>query len=312
SVAGQGVTTGAITGTVTDPQGQPVANAQVVVTNLATGYTSSALTRSNGLYLIQGLEVGTYAVEVQQIGYATFRREDVGVSLSSQTRVDVQLTVQAVQLEGVEVAVTRSADFSPSRTGVTSVVTDTLLRRVPTANRDFLDLLKLTPQVVRPASGAPSAAGAYNRFNTFTIDGANQSERFNLGSTEGVPGGAAGVRLVSIEAVKEFRVMMTPTDVRQGNFAGMLVNAVTKSGTNEWAGGGTFTYRDESMAARALRDTEVNVKQFGFHLGGPIIRDRLHFFIAPEWQDRATPAGGPFYTASGTSPEEPAVPRDSL
>jgi hypothetical protein len=249
---------------------------------------------------------------VQQLGYSTFRRQDVSVSLSSQTRVDVQLSVQAVELQGVEVAVTRSADFSPSRTGVTSVVTDTLIRRVPAANRDFIDLLKLTPQVVRPASGAPSAAGAYNRFNTFTIDGANQSERFNLGSTEGVPGGAAGGRLVSIEAVKEFRVMMTPTDVRQGNFAGMLVNAVTRSGTNEWTGGGTFTYRDEGLAAKPLRETELNVKQFGFHLGGPIIRDRLHFFVAPEWQDRATPATGPYYTASGSSPEDASVPRDSL
>src|SRR5690606_21291261 len=139
------------------------------------------------------------------------------------------------------------------------------------------------------------------------------SERFNLGSAGGIPGGGSGGKIISAEAVKEFRVMMTPTDVRQGNFAGMLVNAVTKSGTNEFHGGAVISHRNEAMAADPLREPEFNVTQFGFHVGGPIIQDRLHFFIAPEWQRRSTPAGGPYYTSSGgASPEPPAVPLDSL
>jgi hypothetical protein len=229
-VRAQGVTTGAITGIVTDPQGQPLVGVQVTITNVATGYGTTVLTRPNGLYLAQGLEVGgPYTISTTSVGYATATRGDIYVRLSTSTRIDFQLSVQAVQLQELAISVTRSADFSPTRQGVTSVVSDTLVRRVPTLSRDFVDLIKLTPQVVRPASGGPSAGGMYNRFNTFTIDGANQSERFNLSSTEGVPGASTGGRLVSIEAVKEFRVLMTPTDVRQGNFAGMLVNAVTRA-----------------------------------------------------------------------------------
>lgn len=314
SASAQGVTTGAIAGTVTDQQGQPVVSAQVTVVNRATGYSTSTLTRSNGFYLIQGLEVGgPYTVTVSSIGFQEFRRDEIYVRLSATTRVDARLSVQAVELEALAISVARSGDFSPTRQGVSSVVSDTLLRRMPTLSRDFVDLVKLTPQVVSPASGAASAAGAYNRYNTFTIDGANQSERFNLGSAGGIPGGGSGGKIISAEAVKEFRVMMTPTDVRQGNFAGMLVNAVTKSGTNEFHGGAVVSHRNEAMAAEPLREPEFNVTQFGFHVGGPIIQDRLHFFIAPEWQRRSTPAGGPYYTSSGAaSPEAPAVPLDSL
>src|SRR5947207_1131491 len=85
-----------------------------------------------------------------------------------------------------------SSDFTPTRQGVGTQISDTLVQRIPTFSRDFIDQLKLAPQVVYPASGAASGAGAYNRYNTITIDGANQSERFNLGGSGGMPGGAAG------------------------------------------------------------------------------------------------------------------------
>jgi hypothetical protein len=310
----QGVTTGAITGLVTNPDNQPVANANVLITNRTTGFTTATVTRANGMFLMQGLEVGgPYSVEVTTIGFAAATRNDLYVRLSATTRADFQLSVQAVELRALDITVSRAAEFSPTRQGVSSVVTDTLLRRVPTLGRDFLNLLKLTPQVVQPLDGGPSAGGAFSRFNVFTIDGANQGEKFNLSSSGGVPGGASGSRMLSIEAVREFRVLLTPTDVRQGNFAGMLVNAVTRSGTNEFHGGGTFTYRNENFAAEPLRARELDLKQYSVQLGGPIIRDRLHFFVAPEWQERAQPADGPFYASSGPgSTEAPAVPRDSL
>ena len=318
-VQAQGVTTGAITGTVTDQNGVPVGEADVTVTNRETGYTSRGTTRSNGIYLIQGLEVGgPYTVSVNRIGYTAAERTDVYVRLSQSTRVDFQLSTQAIQLGALDVTVARTADFTPTRQGVTVQISDTLVNRIPTFSRDFVDMVKLAPQVVYPASGAASGAGAYNRFNTITIDGANQSERFNLASTNGVPGGSAGGKIISLDAVKEFRVSFTPTDVRQGNFAGMLVNAVSKNGTNEFRGGGLFTYRSNSdvlgvdLVGEEFRSSEFNVKQYGFNLGGPIIRDRLHFFIAPEWQQRASPAGGPAYTSSGQSINDPVVPLDSL
>jgi hypothetical protein len=299
TVFGQGVTTGAITGTVTDLSGQPVSEAEVVVTNRATGYTNSALTRSTGLYLVQGLEVGSnYTVLVRRIGFEQQERTNVVVTLGQATRVDFQVREQAVQLGQLEATATRTEVFSPTRQGVGTTVTDTMLRRVPNLTRDYMDLVKLTPQVTRPQDGGPSAGGQYNRFNTFTIDGANQSDKFNLSSSGGTPGTASGSKTISVEAIKEFRVHLSPTDVRQGNFTGMLVNAVTKSGTNDWTGGATYTYRDESLADTLTQKSPLNVQQYSFQLGGPIIRDRLHFFIAPEFQRRERPATGPFIGSS--------------
>ena len=329
--SGQGVTTGAITGTVYDPEGKPMPGAQIEIINRATGFRSATISRSNGLYLIQGLEVGgPYTVRVQSIGMETMERTDVMVTLSQSTRVDFNLATRAIQLSAVEVVSQRTAEMSPTRTGVSSLVTDSLLRRMPSISRDIVDMVKLTPQVVRSAdpNGGPSAGGQYNRFNNFTIDGASAADRFNLNSSGGTPGSAAGARLVSVDAVKEFRVAMTPTDVRQGNFTGMLVNAVTKSGTNDFSGGGTLVFRNESFAGKVptvrrqtinntltidtidARQAEQSVKQYGFNLGGPIIKDKLHFFIAPEFQERNRPAAGPYEGGGGDL--APNVHSDSI
>jgi hypothetical protein len=317
----QGVTTGAISGRVTDPTGQPVNQAAVQVTNRGTGFTTATRTRENGQFLVQGLEVGgPYTVVVRAIGFQPFTRDGVDVKLSEATRVDAQLVPQAVELTAVTVTGAITAEFAATRQGIGAQISDTMVQRIPTFSRDFIDQLKLAPQVVYPASGAASGAGAYNRYNTITIDGANQSERFNLAGSGGVPGGAAGGKIVSLEAIKEFRVMFTPSDVRQGNFAGMLVNAVSKSGTNEFHGGALYTYRSSQdvfgvdLVAQRLRTPRFDVKQYGFHLGGPIIKDRLQFFIAPEWQQRAEPASGPYYLNGlpSPAPDDPGVSLDTL
>jgi outer membrane receptor protein involved in Fe transport len=305
----QGVTTGAITGRVTGEQGQPLDAAEVRIVNRSTGYATGTTTRATGLFLVQGLEVGgPYSVTVRAIGYQPYMRDDVYVRLSEATRVDAMLAAGAVELAGITATGTVTADFSPTRQGVGTQISETYVQRLPTFSRDFIDLLKLSPQVVYGGSGGPSGGGAYNRFNTFTIDGANQSERFNLNSTGGVPGGDAGGKIVSLEAVKEFRVSFTPSDVRQGNFAGMLVNAVTRSGTNEFHGGANYATRNNGavlgldLVGKSLLASDFNVKQYGFYIGGPILRDRLHFFVAPEWQQRTNPVVDP--TA--------AVPADSI
>src|SRR5438270_790419 len=161
-------------------------------------------------------------------------------------------------------------------------------------------------QVVNRSTGFRSGSSTRaNGYNNFTIDGANQNDRFNLNSSGGLPGGAGNGRIISQEAVKEFRVLMSPSDVRQANFTGMLVNAVTKGGTNDWHGGAIYNFRNQDLSATNFRTTTLNVKQYGFQLGGPIIRDRLQFFVAPEWQQRTTAAAGPFVgqtaNASGTA-----------
>jgi hypothetical protein len=298
----QGNTTGAIAGTVTDASGAPVAGVTVIAVSRANGFTSSAQTRSNGYYLIPNLETGAYLVRTRRIGFETAERGSVLVALSVTTKLDIQLNQQAVAIGAVQVtAAADASDFSPTRQGVSTQVSDTLITHMPQLNRNITDLVKLVPQVIQPTSGGASAGGMYNRLNNFTMDGASQNDRFNLNSSGGTPGGAGNGRIISADAVKEFKVLLSPTDVRQANFTGMLFNAVTKSGTNELHGGFTYFYRhDKNMASANFRQTPVDQRQYGFQLGGPIIKDRLHFYVAPEWQSRFSGASGPFLGGTTT------------
>lgn len=299
----QGLTTGAIGGTVTKTGGTPLENVQIEIVNVSSGFKSGVITRVNGRYFVQGLEVGGYRVTARLLGYKP-QTQDVRVTLNQSVRVDFEMSEAAAQLQAVQVTADPSttADFSSTRQGIGTVITDSLIRRGPTLQRDFTDLVKLTPQVSTTSQG-PSAGGAYNRLNNYTIDGANQNDRFNLGSSGGQPGGAVGGRLMSMEAVKEFQVLMSPTDVRYGNFAGMMVNAVSKSGTNNFEGGGIYMFRTPYMAANvdAIRTSDFRIKQYGFTVGGPIIKNKLHFFLAPEWQERTDPTTGPTLNAAGTA-----------
>lgn len=301
----QGATTGAVTGTVTDPTGRPLANVQIQIVNTATGFRTGQLTRENGRYFVQNLEVGRgYTVTARLIGYAPETRGGVVVTLSQATRADFTLRTQATQLTAVVTTANAGTDqaFSPTRQGSQTVVSDTLIQRVPNLDRDFTSLVRLTPQVTNQTGGF-SAAGSNPRLSQITIDGANQSDRFSLNSSGGVPGGNSGGRLVPIDAVKEVQVNLTPTDVRLANFAGVLVNAVTRSGTNDWTGGVNYTFRNPSLARDTgfVRTGNLRQAQYGGFLGGPIIKDRLHFFTALELQQREQPNGGPSFGPSAAA-----------
>jgi hypothetical protein len=299
----QGVTTGAIAGTVVDASGQPVPGATVKATNTSNGFTSSASTRANGYYLIPNLESGgPYTVSVKRIGFEQSDKKDIVVPLSQTVRVDFNLKQAAVALGAIQVVAASDASvFSATRQGVTTQVSDSMIQHLPQLNRNVTDMAKLVPQVIVPPSGGVSAGGMYNRLNNFTVDGANQNDRFNLNSSGGIPGGAGNGRIISEDAVKEFRVLLSPTDVRQANFTGLLFNAVTKSGTNEFHGGAMYNYRnDANMASANFRRTPINVRQYGFTLGGPILKDKLHFYLAPEWQHRTSLSSGAFI-ANGVS-----------
>src|SRR5204862_1241048 len=159
-----------------------------------------------------------YTVTVRRIGYQQAERSGVTAPLTSTTRIDLQRSQTAVTLSAATVSgPAQASTFSPAHQGVSTEVTDSLIRRIPQLNRNLTDLVKLTPQVIIPTSGGPSAGGQYNRYNNFTIDGANQNDRFNLNSSGGLPGGAGNGRIISQEAVKESRVLMSPSDVRRAN-----------------------------------------------------------------------------------------------
>ncbi|HEX6058902.1 MAG TPA: carboxypeptidase-like regulatory domain-containing protein, partial [Gemmatimonadaceae bacterium] len=261
-LAAQGVTTGAIGGVVRDDTGQPLAGAQVQVVNRATGYSAGALSRASGRYIVPGLEVGSaYTVTARRIGTSPETRENVVVTLGQETTVDFRLTTQAAVLSGVEVTADVDQTFAATRTGVSTTISDSALRRLPTLNRNFTDFVTLTPQISTSGPGL-SGGGVNNRYNSIQIDGANASDLFGLGST-GQPGGQARGKSIPLDAVKEYQVLLTPFDVRQGNFAGALINAVTKSGTNDFRATAFYYTRNESLARDADFLAEFERTQYG-------------------------------------------------
>jgi hypothetical protein len=295
AVAAQGTTTGAIGGTVTGEQNQPIEGAQVQIVDRSTGFTTGALTRSNGAYQVQGLEPGgNYTVTVRRIGYTPQTRENVRVNLSQVTRADFALAQQATQIEAVTVtAQAEGAIISPDRVGSQTSVSDTMISRLPSLNRDFTDFARIAPQVAAVPGSGLSGGGVNNRFNSIQIDGASASDLFGLGST-GQPGGSVGAKSISVESVKEYQVLLSPYDVRQGNFVGVLVNAVTKSGTNDFTGSVYGYMRDQALTRDVDYLNDFRQEQFGFSLGGPIVQNRAFFFINPEFQRQTQPTAGPF------------------
>lgn len=289
----QGVTTAAITGIVTSPEGQPLEGAQVKVTNTSTGFSTGTITHENGRFNVQGLEVGgPYTIAVRRIGFQPQERAGINLTLGQNLRADFQLTTQAVQLSGVTVIGRQNAVISSEHVGAATMVSDSALRRLPTLNRNFTDFVALAPQISVSGPGQ-SGGGVNNRYNNIQIDGTLASDVFGLGST-GQPGGQAGGKVIPLDAVKEYQVLLTPFDVRQGNFAGALVNAVTKSGTNEFHGSGFFYTRNQSLARSQDYLTDYSQQQYGFSVGGPIVKDRAHFFVAPEFTRYTSPAFGPY------------------
>jgi hypothetical protein len=312
----QGVTTGAISGTILNDQGQPVESAQIEVRNRATGARSSATSRADGRYFVQGLEVGgPYTVTARRIGFTPRDTADVYVSLGQNARVNLSMNTQATELAGIQVMGASSGVISSSHKGIATTITDSVIARYPTLTRNFTDFVALSPQISTKGPGN-SGGGQNNRFNGIQIDGSVANDLFGLSST-GQPGGQAGAKQISLEAVKEYQVLLSPFDVRQGNFTGALVNAVTKSGSNQLHGSATYANRSEKLERNIdyLRAAPFNVKQEGFWLGGPIVKNKLLFSVAPEWQQQEQPAAGPYIgQPAGLLPKPPATPEgvDSL
>lgn len=299
AAAAQGVTTSAITGRVTNQEGEPVPGAQIVATNTGSGTEYRVSTRSNGRYLLPGMQPGgPYRIDVRALGYAAVARTAVNLALSQTAEYDFVLAPEAIALEGISVtAESNGAIISKGRTGTANVISDSAISRLPTITRDFTDFTRLTPQISTGGAGT-SAAGRNNRFNSVQIDGAVNNDLFGL-SASGTPGGQAGARPITLEAIQEFQVVIAPFDVRQNGFTGAGINAITKSGTNELDGSIAYYGRNQDLVGNYRipgGDVSTDVSDFdqsdlAFSAGGPIARDRLFFFVAGERSTRSAPEG---------------------
>ena len=296
------VTTGALAGRVTAQQGGVgVAGVRVRALHVPSGTAYQALSRIDGRYSIPGMRVGgPYTITANTIGFAPQTRNGVVIQLGVQTEVNFTIAPAAVQLSTVSVTAETGGVLSASRTGAATTVGRDALEQLPTISRSINDFTRLTPQ----ASGQ-SFAGQDSRLNNITIDGSYFNNSFGLGAGA-TPGGRTGVSPIPLDAVDQIQVNIAPFDVRQGNFVGAGVNAVTKSGTNTFTGSIYRLQRNQSFVGDSAGKLPVNAgtfdfAQWGVRLGGPIIRNKLFFFVNYETDGQTRP-GTSFVTNTGGQP----------
>jgi hypothetical protein len=307
----QGVTSSGIRGSVRAAAASHIEGARVRVTHTATGFAVEAEVQ-RGRFLIQGLEPGgPYTVTVRRLGFVAQRRERIFLELGELLEMTFVLDQLSVELDTVSIIARDNAmhDAVHRHGGTGTTIGDPLLHALPTLNRDLYDFVRLVPQIstkIGLANPGFSAGGVGFRFNNFLINGV--SDR-SLGGN--VSNAFSGAKSVPLDAVKEYQVLLAPYDVRYGDFAGALVNAVTNSGTNALQGSGFIHGRNDRLG-RSPDSAAIAYDrlQYGLSLGGPIVRDRLHFFIAPELQHFTSPAPGP-YVGQPENSESPVPVRES-
>ena len=306
AASAQGVSSSGIRGTVRADAVTDIQGARVRVMHTATGFAAE-VEAQRGRFLIQGLEPGgPYTVTVRRLGYVPQRRERIFLKLGELLEMEFMLQQLSVQLDTVRVVASDDAVYGAAHRhgGTGTTIGDPLLHSLPTLNRDLYDFVRLVPHIstkIGLSNPGFSAGGVGFRFNNFLINGV--SERTTSGN---VSNAFSGAKSVPLDAVQEYQVMLAPYDARYGDFTGALVNAVTKSGTNTLQGSGFVYGRNDRLARRADSATAYDRFQYGFSVGGPIVRDRLHFFIAPELQHFTYPAPGPFVGQPADS--DPPVP----
>ncbi len=292
SARAQGVTTGAVRGQVTDSAGHGIAAAVVTLVNTETGLQYRVTSRPNGQYAIENVTPGgPFTLDVRAIGYRPASEPVARVTLGQVVTMNVRMVPTTVTLSELTVTAEGNPLLSRARTGPAVAVSDSFIRRLPTLSRTFTDLLSISPQ-----TNGNSIAGQNNRFNNIQIDGGVNNDLFGLGST-GTPGGQVSERPISLEAIKEFQLLIAPYDVRQGGFTGGLINAITKSGTNTFHGSAFFFGQNQSFQRDSVDRgplgsdilTDFHEYQYGATLSGPIIRNKLQFFAAGDWKSRSSP-----------------------
>ncbi|MFN8012472.1 MAG: carboxypeptidase regulatory-like domain-containing protein [Holophagaceae bacterium] len=306
-LAAQGVSA-QLGGTVTSTSGQAVPGATVTVRNAETGFTRTALTDAGGRFLVASLPVGPYGVSVAKDGFQTAAGIRVNLNLGDAAPLLVKLAPAASAV--VEVTAT-AAQVDTERTAAATLVSPDDIANLPLRNRDFQAFAKLTPGVVVDSQRGNLAIAGQRGINTaINIDGGDYNQPFFGGSTGGAEGKTPFT--VSLEAVREFQVITDGASAEYGRMGGGYLNAVTKSGTNEFGGSLFYYERPNQWQANAhsgsrLPPADFKLRQYGFSFGGPILKDKLHFFVAYDAQRRTDPQDQIW---GGTNPPAGLYPLD--
>ena len=279
------ITTSSMAGKVTfdDANGEEVIGATIVAVHEPSGTRYTAVTNVSGRFSIQGMRTGgPYEVTVSYIGYQPRVVKGVTLQLAETYNLSVSITEDATELAEVVVS-GRASKFAAEKTGASTNITSAQIVNMPTVSRSITDFTRLSPY----GGNGMSFAGSDGRLGNFTVDGANFNNNFGLSA--GLPGGG---NPISIDAIEEMQVVISPFDVRQTNFIGGGVNAITKSGTNTFKGSAYIYHKNENMQGDAVDRQQIAGARdkdqktiYGFTFGGPIIKNKLFFFVSGELEN---------------------------
>ncbi|MBY0536674.1 MAG: TonB-dependent receptor [Chitinophagaceae bacterium] len=290
-------TNSSISGVVKTSKGEPLVGATITATHVPTGTVYRVATRTGGRYNIYNLRPGgPYTIVVSFVGFNDEKKEDIFLSLGENSSQEFSLKDKSTNL--TEVTVVQRRTVSSGKGGTETSIGRDKMANLPNVGRGLNDYLKYTPQVKITGDGGVSFVGQNNRYNSFFIDGSNNTDIFGLAAS-GTNGGQAGVAPISIDAIDQIQVILSPFDAQFGNFTGGAINAVTKSGTNQIQASAWTFYRNQSITGKSpvpvakagfpnvyerTRVPNFENKTYGIRVGGPIVKNKLFYFFLAEWQ----------------------------
>ncbi len=312
AVFGQGVTTSGMNGRVIG-NNESLLSANIIALDVPSGTQYTTTTDTKGYWYLPNMNVGgPYRLTISYVGFETWVKDNIYLSLGQTMQMNVTLLKTAYELKGAEIVSLKRDLFDGNRTGPETDIGHDKIENLPSISGDLNDFTRLTPQATVVGEGI-SMAGMNNRYNAVYIDGTINNDVFGL-AHNGMNGGQTGISAISYEAIEQFQIGIAPFDIRQSGFAGAGINAVTKKGTNNVHGSAYFKYRNEKWAGKTPGDVEKSErtllpeftsKTYGFSIGGPIIKNKLFYFFNTEFQQDQTPAPFNFidYTGNSTQAE---------
>ncbi|MDR2564440.1 MAG: carboxypeptidase regulatory-like domain-containing protein, partial [Prevotellaceae bacterium] len=293
------VTTSSMSGLITDEKDAALPGVTVLATHTPSGTQYYAITDNYGGYRILNMRVGgPYSVAFSLVGYGKAENTGVNIALADNYVLDAVLKEEAISLDQVVVsAESRTSNMRSDRAGAITTMGIKEINNTPTVTRSLNDVLKATPQLFVSSSGLQIGGGSY-RESFVTVDGAAFNNAFGIGQNLPASGSP-----ISLDALEQISVSITPYDVRQSGFTGGSVNAVTRSGDNEFRGSAYTYFSNQSLRGKKVGSTTLSIsdaseKTFGFRVGGPIIKNKLFFFANAEIVSNAT--AGPSRVAATT------------
>ncbi|MBX3044376.1 MAG: TonB-dependent receptor [Candidatus Kapabacteria bacterium] len=290
----QGMTTASVNGITKDTEGNILVGVNVKVTHDPSGTVMGGRSNKSGRFNVVGLRVGgPFTIEATMVGYSKSTLNNINLGVGQNMSIDIILSQRAVRTADVEVFASKGDIISSEKTGASQTISEEEINNLPTISRSIHDYSRLSPHVISSTSEGSNVGGRNSKYNTIQVDGAVMSDAFGL-SASGTPGGQAESQPISLDAIQEFQVSVSPFDVREGGFTGGAINAITRSGSNNLRGGGYFFGRNGSFVGTS---PDANRRPFddfgesviGARVGGPVFKNKLFYFMNGEYKSRTDP-----------------------